>query len=833
VLSARWSSPSSSELNRERLLEPLNAKTYSIVPQRGGVTQFDVAAATRYVAARSLSAEAKKYIVDAVRNGPSRRVGERAKNNVITDFPSHKAGVTLQCESTTVERVALLHFELDPEIVVLFDQPDSIEVVRRTKNGTTQRGSYRPDFLILRRDLPLVVETKHATEIAKLLASRSDWILVNGQPRYQPAFEKYASMGLEYCVLVIDRIDRIRAANLNTLWQATRGHRPPAAMLPRALKALAGKATMRLSELANRLGVVDHTPLLILITEGHLVADIDSSLLTEPEGCWVSTSWDYLEAAATYTRSAVDSHAAVDRSQTVDIGAPAEKHLKRALHILREIKQSPNTRQARRHRAAIKGAAERGLSALHAVTPKFSTSGTRDSKLAKEVSEYLTKHITEHWLCEARPTAANYYRKYKVDAKIAHPARSPISEKTVRKILDSQFRDQSGAVRGGRRESNALAAPSPTEEREFRPSRPFERATCDHYLCDLFCVTHRKNGKQYFKRAWLTVLVDVATGDLLAYWIDFRSPSRLSCAMVIRACAAAHGRLPEQILTDRGAEFDSVFFSALLATLGIEKLLRPSENARYGSEAERFFGLFKSEWLSGRPGNIVSTTPGRGQSRDKHPAEFAQLDIVDFLKEIKQYVPIHRDTIRGDQRCSPQVRFQEGMARYPFSGIAIEFDSKFILLTAIEERKYSFDPSRGLHIGVSFYWHPRIGLAVTRGAAKLRVKLEPADHHRVYAWVDNEWVVCTTSKANTDPMRDPIVLLADALTSFGARDLKASAREDSDAELVRATAEADKRLSDRPTAEVTPAAPLSRATNDPFSEPVVGTSATLKIRRWA
>src|SRR5690606_31054649 len=114
-------------------------------------------------------------------------------------------------------------------------------------------------------------------------------------------------------------------------------------------------------------------------------------------------------------------------------------------------------------------------------------------------------------------------------------------------------------------------------------------------------------------------------------------PSRRSCALIIRQCQRSHGRLPEGIVVDRGSDFRSVYFSALMAHCGIDLIVRPASHPRFGSEAEGFFGQFQKLWLAGRPGNRIHGKEVRAVSGNRQPQKLACLTLLDLWEDLEEF----------------------------------------------------------------------------------------------------------------------------------------------------------------------------------------------------
>jgi putative transposase len=118
--------------------------------------------------------------------------------------------------------------------------------------------------------------------------------------------------------------------------------------------------------------------------------------------------------------------------------------------------------------------------------------------------------------------------------------------------------------------------------------RPFEIAHIDHTELDieLVCSHTRRN----LGRAWMTLMTDAFSRRILALYLSFDSPSYRSCMMILRDCVRRHARLPQIVVVDGGAEFESTYFETLLARYECTKKTRPPAKARFGSVCERLFG---------------------------------------------------------------------------------------------------------------------------------------------------------------------------------------------------------------------------------------------------
>lgn len=106
-------------------------------------------------------------------------------------------GQVIQAESA-LESAFVRECEYDREDVLEFyDQPPSVPPVITNQLGHRQPIAYTPDYLVLRRDGPSVIECKAPDAVAQLLQKRpQDWVRIEQGVRYAPAFEHFATMGL-------------------------------------------------------------------------------------------------------------------------------------------------------------------------------------------------------------------------------------------------------------------------------------------------------------------------------------------------------------------------------------------------------------------------------------------------------------------------------------------------------------------------------------------------------------------------------------------------------------------------------------------------------------
>lgn len=764
---------------------------------------------TDFLARVPLSSSARDYILQAS-NGPSRDVGTSPYRTIVSDFPSRKMGTSVATESRTGELAYAILLEYSDDVVAFYDQPPAIDCIRTDRRGRTGVRLYHPDFLVLGTDGAEVIQIKTREQANKLTADRpNEWIVANNLVVDLAANQAFDEIGLPHRVICSDELPRIRTSNLRLLLQ-TRNQieKVPMPLRSAIEQQLCDRSVQSISQLSKALALNDLTPILRLIDDGTICCDLDRTLLTDNESCLLSKSRALLSAALDESLSGWrwKSGATVD-------DVPPHKQAEQALKNLERLASEPASRTARRWRRSIADQQAHGRSAFYALLPKTFRSGNRFPKRPLPVIAFAEHVIRQHWATAARPLVSSVYREYRASASEWHPDHRPVSRPTFTRLVE-ELRQNSAFARGGSRLANSLESPTPVQQRAVKATRPFECAICDHYLTDIWCVLARSGEDTYPARPWLSVMRDVATGMVLASWISFRPPSRLACAMLVRSCARRHSRLPEEIIVDRGAEFRSVYFASLLVDRGVTLTFRPAGHARYGSEAERFFGLFRTQWLDSRPGSIDDLKDRRSISRSHDASSRASIEVVDLLRELEQYREWLANCIPSGRTKSPHQMMVEGLSAFPCSGIHQVVDDAFLISSAVDERQIKLDPQRGLQVSERYFWSEALA-APGLSASQLLVRIDPENLAHVYVRVSGRWTAAFSRDAQQAAAADPIALLARSIISMDGRKARQIAREVNDNKLVEALRKADAKLSN----PATPAGRHAPDDHDPFSDP--------------
>ena len=736
-----------------------------------------------YISDHELAQETADYIRYAAA-GLARDVGGNNYTCIKTEYQSYKMGFSVNTESRTGELSYAIHLDFDPMVVGFFEQPPKVDCSRSLKSGKRRLTTYVPDMLVLHKDGPFLAQIKPKHILDKLVGNSADWIFERGIYRDIAAEEGLSRVGLPHKVVCSADLDRQRTSNIALLIQSLDEPYADDATTEACLAYLRKSGISSLGAVARALGLVDLTPLLGLLAHRRLFTDLARFSLTQPEACFITDDPCLLreEVYGAWLQLSRDPDRQL-AGQAGRLQLPSARYLRRGVAIVEELKDGLVGRSARRWKSRLREGELAGLSPVVALTPKHHLSGNRDAKRPEVVLAFAEHVIRTCWPAMERPTPRALYRIYWTDAEAFHPDYKPLTKPTFRKILD-ELKDALAGARGGNRAANAVEEPTDVMDRALQASRPFELASCDHYLIDLYCEVLDANGMTYAMLPWLTVLRDCYTKSVLAFWLQLKAPSRRNCALIMRQCLRTHGRLPETIIVDGGADFSSAYFSGLLAHCKVNLMRRPSGHPRYGCESERFFGQFKDLWLSLRPGNKISIKEIRSVSGSHRPERHACLTLLDLWEDLLVFNTWFDSYATDSSLAAPRVLMQRGLAQYGCSGRKCAYDDTFVIATAVDAETYRLDPQRGLHIGAFYYWDPRLSGLRGRGAAEVRI--DPEDPYRVYALVRETWVTCLASRAPIYLTQTSLAQAVEGVVMLDGSKMREVVKEDADRNLVHA-----------------------------------------------
>lgn len=273
--------------------------------------------------------------------------------------------------------------------------------------------------------------------------------------------------------------------------------------------------------------------------------------------------------------------------------------------------------------------------------------------------------------------------------------------------------------------------------------RPFEICHIDHTELDVESPSSQTG--RTLGRPWLTLLTDAYSRRILAAYVTFDPPSYRSCMMILRQCVRLHGRLPQIIVVDGGAEFRSAYFDTLLARYECIKKTRPPAKARFGSVCERLFGTTNTQFIYNLRGNTQITRNVRQVTKSVNPKGMATWPLGNLYDRICEYAYEVYDTIAHPALGeTPRNTFIEGIARTgkrPHRYIPYDEDFLMWTLPTTPLGTAKMVANRGVKIHHIFYWSDTFRNPELHGT-RVPVRYDPFEVGIAYVFVGKRWVRC-------------------------------------------------------------------------------------------
>src|SRR5579859_342045 len=369
--------------------------------------------------------------------------------------------------------------------------------------------------------------------------------------------------------------------------------------------------------------------------------------------------------------------------------------------------------------------------------------GNRTSRVPDASRALLREYLSTHYAVPQAKRAAAVYRLYREEA--IRQGIPPIGERTFY-YERARFTDQE--VTTARRGKRAAYPLQPflgylDQTTPRHGERPFARAHLDHTQLDILLVSSVTG--QPLGKPWATFLIDAYSRRVLACYVTYDPPSYRSAMMAFRLCVQRYGRLPQELVVDRGSEFGSVYFEALLSQCFVTKLERPPNQPHFGSVLERLFGTTTTELLNQLRGNTQATKIPRLMTQEVDPRRLAVWTLDRFTFRLTEYVTeVYDQMDHPALGMSPRETFEQGMLRAGSRAhLFIPYSEAFLIKTRPSTRTgvVKIHPARGITVNGLQYWHecmrsPRIA------GQTVPVRYEPYDMGFSYAYIDDQWVEC-------------------------------------------------------------------------------------------
>jgi len=738
---------------------------------------------------------------------PSRRVRSRA-SNVSGRYPSVKMGCSIQFESQ-VEFLAIYAMERDEDVLEYYDQPTRIQLHYHSLRGQKTSPWHTPDFLVIRRNGAGFEEWKPENALEGLMTRMPERYQPDprGGWRCPPGEQAAGALGLTYRVRTSGEyhpqyIDNLKF--LQNFWTHPFSLSSQAEQEVRdALAVYPGISVDALLQAHPDL-VVD--VVWAMLTTQSIFTDLNAVSLMDWEHVFLYTTAlevDAARQAASHVHSdppiasplILDGRlweAEMQDTQVLlrpEVGAPFSLPVEQLLHMIAsgmivEASLSTPSPLSEVARACIAKASPKGQEAANkrwreilaygrgdvltvttrsvqnwiaayqqaeanfgcgyiGLLDRVAERGNRSPRVPDASKELLKAYLTTHYAAPVGKRAIAVYRLYREEAE--KQGISPVGERTFYRERAAFEDAQVVAQRKGKRAAYALE-PALAYLDQMTPrhgQRPFERAHLDHTQLDIMLVSS-VTGKP-FAKPWATFMTDAYSRRILACYVTYDPPSYRSVMMAFRHCVKHYGRLPQELVVDRGPEFQSVYFETLLSRCFVTKLERPPGQPRFGSVIERMFGTTTTQLLNQLRGNTQASKIPRQVTKAVDPKHLAVWTLDAFARRLAEYcLEVYDQMEHRALFQSPREAFAQGMLRAGSrTQMLIPYSEDFLIQTRPSTRTgvVKIHQGRGITVNGIQYWHECMRTPSVAGKT-VPVRYEPSNMGFAYAYIDGQWVEC-------------------------------------------------------------------------------------------
>lgn len=242
-------------------------------------------------------------LIEQIRTSNPVRIIHDGPYNTPGRYSSKKMGLTIQAESHSVERSAILIYEHDPDVLEYYDQPCQIKLNYVRANGTKAGIWHTPDFFVIRKHEAGWEEWKPDERLEKLAEKEPNRYCRQGRKWLCPPGQAYAeSYGLYYRLRVKSELHPIYLRNLEFLSHYLQyPYTVPGSVKDRVLSHLYQNPGTTLYELLATSSDIPSDAVYTLIAQNDIYMDWYAECLADAEYVHLYPSRDVAEALTILT----------------------------------------------------------------------------------------------------------------------------------------------------------------------------------------------------------------------------------------------------------------------------------------------------------------------------------------------------------------------------------------------------------------------------------------------------------------------------------------------------------------------------------------------------
>jgi putative transposase len=408
------------------------------------------------------------------------------------------------------------------------------------------------------------------------------------------------------------------------------------------------------------------------------------------------------------------------------------------------------------------------------------------SKLHARQEELIEQFLRDKYMTRARPSMISIAEQIG-DACEAEGYSRPTRAAIIRR------RDRiSKRELVAKREGPKAAEQNTPRPGRYEVKRPWEVWQIDHTLADVIIVD--RHGRP-IGRPWLTVVIDVCTRMVAAFYVGLEAPSSIRVATTLDLAVAPkapwlqrHGYeydwpvegLGKLLHSDQGSDFTTPVLVRALRNQGVDTFLRPPGRTRYGGHIERLIGTLMGTCRL-LPGATHNSPSARSNYDSKASARLTLDELQDYFAH--QILGVYHHRKHSALGISPLEAWRaatEGqIPEHPEDPEAFRLD----LLPEISRTI----GRQGIKAFNDLYYCQEVGEAFIAGVREVQVKYDPRDLSHIYFRVAGRGYVTVPLRLVREGPPPTLWLYKAARRTAGELDKTRPHRE----VLRRATAEAE------------------------------------------
>ncbi|WP_082539745.1 MULTISPECIES: Mu transposase C-terminal domain-containing protein [unclassified Caulobacter] len=353
------------------------------------------------------------------------------------------------------------------------------------------------------------------------------------------------------------------------------------------------------------------------------------------------------------------------------------------------------------------------------------------SRLNARQEALISQYLLSDYLNASRPSLAKVARRIGgacEDEKLPRPSRAAIIRRLKNLPKRTVVRKRYGAKAAERQ------TPRPGQ---YVVAEPWAVWQIDHTLADVIVVD--AEGRP-IGRPWLTVIIDVCTRMVVAFYFGLDPPSSIRVAATLDLAISnkdhwlsARGLeylwpcegFPRLMHSDRAKEFQTTSLRNALLNHGVEWFLRPPGGARYGAHIERLIGTLMGECRL-LPGATYNNPKARGSYDSKSAARLNIDDLDRYFSH--QILGVYHNTIHSALGKTPMQAWlekaSEQLPRHPDDSEKFRLD-----LFPEEDRVIT---RQGIRLFCDEYYSHEIGDLYISGVRAVKIKYDPRNLSQIY-----------------------------------------------------------------------------------------------------